>query len=364
MPFTRFQQYLQGILLLLFYTCCIQTFATSRTDSNFYHAGHPYIRYTGRVDYTDSRQPKFWAPGVYLTLRFHGTYCIMEINDEEKWGKSHNYLQVILDNKKSYRIQLIGKNNKITLASGLKKGNHTLLICKNTEAEIGFLQPVGFICSQLRKPPMAPERKIEFYGNSITCGMGNDDSIIPCKSREWYDQHNAYMAYGPMAARQLKAQWQLTSVSGIGLIRSCCNKTTVMPQVFDKINMAENKLDWNFNQYQPDVVSICLGQNDGKQDSTAFCSAYTAFIGRLRSVYPDATIVLLNSPMADQSLDSVLKKYILATEAAVTRSGDLQITHFFYSQRYYKGCDAHPDMKEHEAMAKELAAFLRKRMGW
>jgi len=34
-------------------------------------------------------------------------------------------------------------------------------------------------------------------------------------------------------------------------------------------------ITWDFKAYQPDVVTICLGQNDGpKQDSTLFCSTY------------------------------------------------------------------------------------------
>jgi hypothetical protein len=271
---------------------------------------------------------------------------------------------VIVDNNKSYRVKLKAKQNRIVLASGLKNGIHTIVVCKDTEAEIGYLQPVRFTCSQILKPAPSPKRKIEFIGNSITCGMGNDDSEIPCKSREWYDQHNAYMAYGPRTARSLDAQWHLSSVSGIGLIHSCCNKTTVMPEVFDKINMTENQLNWDFNRYQPDVVTVCLGQNDGIQDSTRFCNAYRAFISKLRSYYPSAYIVLLNSPMADQQLDKVLKKYIGAITASIRQSGDEKITSFFFSSRYASGCDSHPDMKEHGKMAEELSVFLRQLMHW
>jgi len=352
-----------AILLLLLFSC-IESRAGTGTDSSYYPSSHPYIRYTGRISYIEAGQPRFWAPGVYISIRFRGTYCVMDINDEEKWGKSHNYLQVIVDNKKSYRIQLKAKQNRIVLATGLKKGVHTIVICKDTEAEIGYLEPVRFICSKLVETTPLPQRKIEFIGNSITCGMGNDDSEIPCKTREWYDQHNAYMAYGPQMARSLNAQWQLTSVSGIGLIRSCCNKTTVMPDVVDKINMAENKLNWDFTLFQPDVVTVCLGQNDGIQDSTLFCNAYITFISRLRSYYPKALIVLLNSPMANRQLDQALKEYIGAVTRSIRLSGDEKITHFFFSSRYTSGCDAHPDMKEHGKMAEELSVFLRNQMYW
>jgi len=352
------------ISLLVLVICFQDATASVNSDSSFFRADHPNIQFTGRVDFSDVTKPTFWAPGVYISIRFNGTYCVAELNDEERWGKSHNYIEIKVDDQPAYRIQTKGKNNRIVLASGLKKGNHSMVICKNTEAEIGYLQLVGFTCKKLLSPPKKLLRKIEFIGNSITCGMGNDDSAVPCNSKEWYDQHNAYMAYGPLTARNLKAQWQLSSVSGIGLIHSCCNKTSVMPQVFDKINMTENTLLWNFKNYQPDVLTVCLGQNDGIQDSTAFCNAYIKFLTSIRSYYPKTRIVLLSSPMAGPGLDSVLKKYILAVKLSMLISGDKKVTSYFFSKRYYKGCDSHPNAEEHREMAKELSLFLQKRMNW
>jgi putative lipase involved disintegration of autophagic bodies len=52
---------------------------------------------------------------------------------------------------------------------------------------------------------------------------------------------------------------------------------------------------WDFTNYQPDVVTVCLGQNDGVQDSTIFCSAYVNFLKRMRSYYPTAQIILVTS---------------------------------------------------------------------
>ncbi|MBK8140476.1 MAG: acetyl xylan esterase [Chitinophagaceae bacterium] len=355
---------MKSLYICLLLLNSIHSFARKDDDSTFYRADHSRIQYTGRIDFSNPVKPRFWAPGSYITIRFSGTYCVMEITDEEKWGKSHNYLQVIVNDQPAYRIQTKGRKNKVVLASGLPKGEHTIIICKNTEAEIGYLELIGFTCNKLLSPPKKPKRKMEFIGNSITCGMGNDDSEIPCKTKEWYDQYNAYLAYGPLSARALNAQWHLSSVSGIGLIQSCCNKTTAMPQVFDKINMAENNLTWNFKRYQPDVVTICLGQNDGIQDSAAFCAAYIQFVNRLRNYYPKATIILLTSPMADQPLDSALKKYINVVTTAIKASGEKKIESYFFSRRYNNGCDAHPNAGEHAAMAKELTAYTRQLMQW
>ena len=134
------------------------------------------------------------------------------------------------------------------------------------------------------------------------------------------------MSYGPLTSRSLHAQWQLSAVSGIGMIHSCCNMTITMPQVFDKINMRDDSIAWNFKLYTPDVVTICLGQNDGIQDSATFCNAYIHFIQTIRKKYAKADIICLTSPMGDTSLTAVLKNYLNSIVTALNKRGDKKIS--------------------------------------
>jgi lysophospholipase L1-like esterase len=265
---------------------------------------------------------------------------------------------------KPVRVQTKSKQDTIAAARGLSKGSHSLLICKNTEANIGYLEFVGIRCKQLAKPSAKPLRKIEFIGNSITCGTGSDQSMVPCGKGVWQDQHNAYLSYGPTVARSLNAQWSLSAVSGIGLMHSCCNMNIVMPPVFDKINMRDDSLQWDFKNYQPDVLTVCLGQNDGIQDSVIFCNNYVKFIAQLRTYYPAAQIILLTSPMGDEQLTAALKNYLSAIKKAVNNNGDKRVHTYFFSKRYHNGCDSHPDLAEHKLIAAELNACIKKIMKW
>jgi hypothetical protein len=219
-------------------------------------------------------------------------------------------------------------------------------------------------CDYLVKPSPKPKRKIEFIGNSITCGASSDMSEVPCGKGVWHDQHNAYMAYGPVTARGLNAQWHLSSVSGIGLIHSCCNLDITMPPVFDKIELRGDSIPWDFKRYQPDVVTICLGQNDGIQDSLKFSTAYIAFIRQLRKHYPKAQLVLLTSPMADDKLKTFLKDQINGLLNFLHKEGDKKISKYFFSRSYNSGCDYHPSLEEHQLIAAELSGYLKKLMRW
>ncbi|MBS1510292.1 MAG: acetyl xylan esterase [Bacteroidetes bacterium] len=336
--------------------------STTTTQQPFYKADDSLIQYTGRIDFRNQLLPRMWSPGVYIMFAFTGNHITVVINDQELWGKNHNYLEVVLDGE-AKRIQTQYKTNYITVSS-TPNGTHQLLICKNTESNIGFIELQGVYCDQLVQLPAQPKRKIELYGNSITCGASADLSGIPCGKGVWQDQHNAYMAYGPVTARALHAQWQLSSVSGIGLIRSCCNMDILMPQVFDKIEMRGDSIAWNFALYQPDVVTVCLGQNDGIQDSTKFCTAYVQLIQRMRNYYPNAQIVLLSSPMADERLKTVLKQQISGVVRYMQGKGDKKISSLFFSRSYNGGCDYHPSVEEHQLIAKELTAYLQKLMHW
>lgn len=349
---------------LLVSTYIVSAREIASVDSNFYKPDNSRIRYTGRFDFSNKEKPKFWAPGAYITIRFRGSYLQLTLNDEIRWGKSHNYIELKIDNEPSSRIQTLSANNKILAASGLHNGIHTAVITKDTEAEIGYLELIGITCEKLLTAPKLPKIKFEFIGNSITCGMGNDSKTIPCNSREWYDQHNAYKAFGPITARNLNAQWQLSSVSGIGLIKSCCNKKTVMPQVFDKINMADNTIAWDFKKYQPTVTFICLGQNDGIQDSISFCTAYVNFVNKIRNYYPKTKFILLTSPMGDSIHTTVLTSYLKGIKNELNSSGDSEVDVYCFKKRYYKGCDAHPTMEEHIEIATELTKFIKRKLGW
>ncbi len=337
---------------------------TFEGHDTFFGAGNKNIQYTGRIDFSQPNRPRFWAAGVYIRAKFKGTYCDVLVRDQWLGQNNQNYIEIAVDDKQPVRLQLTGDSNLISAATGLPDGEHTITICKDTEAGIGYIDFLGFRCDALLPLPPKPVRKVEFIGDSITNGTGADTSEIPCDKGKWYDQHNAYMSYGPLVARALNAQWHLTAVAGIGLMHSCCDMGLVMPQVFDKLDQRDNTGQWDFKLYQPDAVTICLGQNDGEQDPGKFCENYAAFIKQVRAAYPKAQIVCLNSPMGDDALTAYLKTNITRVVQQVNDAGDKNVHAFFFSQSYHGGCGGHPDLAGHQRIAGELTPYLKQLMGW
>lgn len=356
--------YCKFVFVFVLFITALQGNVFSQGKTTFFTADNPNFKYVGRIDFSNTALPRFWQPGVYITAQFSGASCEFTVNDEVPYETAHNYISYQVDNLPARRLKLTQKVNVIKIGEKLSEGKHTLTICKGTEAGIGYVEFVGIRCKKLLNPQPLPTRKIEFYGNSITCGAGSDLSEIPCDKAEWYDQNNAFLSYGSITSRTLNAQWMLSSVSGIGLVHSCCNMDIVMPDVFDKINMRSNQVSWDFSRYQPDVVTIALGQNDGIQDSAFFCSKYVEFLRSMRSKYPSSTFVCLTSPMADAALTAAMKKYLTSVVGTLNGDGDKNVYSFFFSRSYNNGCGGHPDLAQHIEIAKELSEYLKRLKNW
>ena len=279
-------------------------------------------------------------------------------------GDNQNYLEIVIDDNAPYRIQTTGHTNVIDVPGKLTNTEHTILICKDTESNNGYIDFIGFKCAGLLPLPPKPKRKIEYFGDSQTTGAGMDLSGVPCDRGQWYDQHNAYMSYGARTSRNLAAQWQLTAIAGLGLLHSCCGMKVTMPQVYDKVFLFKDTISWDFRKYQPDVITICLGQNDGTADSALFCRTYVNFIEALRARYPKADIICLTSPMADTQPTSILKRYLTAITRYMNGKGDRKIFKYFFSKQFHNGCGGHPDIDNHRGIADELTGYIKQVEGW
>src|SRR5436190_19194226 len=105
-------------LLVVFFILVANNLTAQRSSIVFFAADHPYIQYTGRIDFTNPKLPRFWQPGVYISTKFTGPGCEVILNDEMLWGKNHNYLEVVVDGK-AVRLQTKAKRDTIKVAENL-----------------------------------------------------------------------------------------------------------------------------------------------------------------------------------------------------------------------------------------------------
>lgn len=326
----------------------------------------------GRADIRDNRL-ELISSAVHFGFSFEGNEC--DVYASLPAGMDHNYLQYELDGVYQKRIKISKDQDRPIHLTASKKGNHRVWIYKATEATTGPVFIEKITGKNLRSIAVSNAPLIEFIGNSITCGADADTSGMPCGKGEYHDYHNAYYAYGPRVARKLGVNYILSSVSGIGIYRTWNHEEPSMPQVYDKTDFrAGSTRNWDFSKYSPEVVSIALGTNDlsngdGKTPRTAFDSAkfvnsYTAFVQFVKSKYPGAQIVFLNSPMVSGDRNTLLQNCLQTIKMKIDglHPLDKPVALFSFKPMRPGGCSSHPSVEDHAALADELLPFFKSLM--
>jgi lysophospholipase L1-like esterase len=213
----------------------------------------------------------------------------------------------------------------VELEKDLKPGTHTmqLIIRGLDEHQPRWAEPLtasatflGFDLpnrGKLIEPPADPKLKIEFLGDSITEGV-----LVHGKEPgrdTWPWQTDAIRAYPMLTAMKLGAQWRQVGFGAIGLTRGGSGGVPPAPESFDWFYQGCPRDDW-----QPDVVVVNLGTNDGAAKSEEFRPVYAKYLAQIRKAYPDAHILALR-PFAGIHADDV-KAEVAARNAA----GDAQVS--------------------------------------
>lgn len=357
-------------LMVGVWLACTSLFAgTQRAGSVFISADDTRIVYMGRISHRIPQAVTFTYPGVSIFADFEGTSLRMKA----KPGSGD--FMVEIDNQLPYRIGFTKNDSIVTLAEGLPEGVHRARIMYILE---GFeMKPVfeGFYVDkgcELAEAPVLPERRIEFIGNSITCGYGveTEDRTAPFT----YETENHFYTYAARTARALKAQHLVVARSGIGVYRNFGAPTSgskdCLPAMYGQVLFTDSTELWDHRLYTPDVVCINLGTNDvgdGKYDFGLLTDAYRKFVAHLRAIYPEAKLLLLTGSMLSGKPLADVKRALDTVQAERKQAGDTEVYRFDMLPQTGSlgyGANWHPSMRQQQKMANELTAYLKALMNW
>ncbi|MFP9112524.1 GDSL-type esterase/lipase family protein [Flavobacterium sp. RHBU_3] len=332
---------------------------------------NPYVT-KGRTETHADNSITLIGAASSITFGLKGNQCTVNVRSTDTYSH-HNYVVIEVDGQYYSRNKVTAAGSKLFVMAPAGGKAHTVTVYKATEATVGNILFTG-VDGDISAPVMKPKKKIEFIGDSITCGMGNDNEEIPCGTGEWYDQHNAYYSYAPITARALGADFLLSSVSGIGMYRNWNDEhkdEAIMPDVYDNLYLnkdASKKYDYSF---MPQVTCIALGTNDfsdgdGKKarlpfNEEKYVANYIAFVNNLYAHNPQTQVVLLNSPMVNGPKAATFIKCLNRIKDELNK----QTTHkpvliFTFGDVTPHGCGYHPQIEDDKIMAEQLTPFLKK----
>lgn len=341
----------------------------------------PHIRYAGRISFTDPEHPAWNFPGIQIMATFEGTSLKMIAKPRS------GYFMARIDEAEPFKVAFTSeKDSVVTLATALPEGRHLVRLMYVIEGYEYYPEFWGFVLdkgNRLVAGPDFPARKIEFIGNSITCGYGNEGT----NKEEHFDYatENHYYSYAAITARNLEAQHWVCARSGIGAYRNYGEPKTGSPSNCMQVQYEYTgyawkpelrkeptllREHWDFSCYRPDVVCINLGTNDlstNNYDTTLLKQGYQTLLKMVRQHNPQAKIVFLCGSMLGGKELEIAKQLLDEVTAEANKTGDKEVYRFDFTPQNGDlgyGNDYHPSLRQHEKMAAELTAYLRSLLRW
>lgn len=261
------------------------------------------------------------------------------------------------------------------VARGLPPRRHLVEIRKRTEARSPADFFGGFqVDGQPAPLPPGSGRRLEFFGNSITCGYG----VLDTAAEHGFDlaTEDESSSYAAVAADLLGADRRSVCWSGRGLLRNYGGDTVepVLPRLQRRVLPWNPDSLWDASRWPPQAVVVNLGTNDfsaGLPDSARFLEAVLGLVRELALERPGARFLLLDGPMVSDAWPpgrrslTHLRNHLDLAAARLSAEG-IATSRFSLPPQgaLGYGADWHPNRaqarRDGEALSRCLAALL----GW
>ncbi|HAU85953.1 MAG TPA: hypothetical protein DCW90_10750 [Lachnospiraceae bacterium] len=349
---------------------------TCKADEN-------HVKVMGRTftDANGSRCLNNLCSGVEFS--FTGTKASIDVQAVSNENKDHLGRIAIYVNDKLVVDNLIDKLNKTyDFFESEEEQTVSVKIMRLSEsAYIPFaIDSINTTSTAEIQPTAVKSRKIEFIGDSITCGYGVDDQST---TSHWSTSNSdGSKAFAYKTAQKLGAEYSMFAASGFGVISGYTggdiNTLQTIPQYYGSQGFSwytlpngkkATDIAWNFDVDEPDAIVINLGTNDSsytKNDEAkkaAFVEKYVDFLKQIRSKNPTATIFCTLGTMGQDLYPQVEE----AVASYSKETGDNNITSLeFDVQNMNDGVcvDWHPTEATHEKASDTLADYMSYVMGW
>jgi lysophospholipase L1-like esterase len=316
---------------------------------------HPSLHYWGRFDQSNPKKPRFDWPGISIRGVFTGGSLSIKLEGGE------NRFHIVINEQVIAPLIMSSGKTTYLIAENLGAGPHTFSITKRTEGFQGVTTFLGLELASdgiLQTPPSRPIRKIQFIGDSYTVGYGNEGLTLTCSPNQIPFDNNA-LAYGPLTAAALNAEYSVQAISGLGMVHNYGDakplSDTNGPMYFDRILMNHETPVIDPTKWIPDAITVAFGTNDFstaiKPSETQYGDAYKIFLKKLRGYYPHAVIVCVSYPV-----DSFQSGYVNKIVEDLTTTGfeNLHALDMPSISQEELGCDWHPGLKAHQKYSTAL----------
>lgn len=225
------------------------------------------------------------------------------------------------------------------------------------------------------RPLSARDLRMEFIGDSITCGYGVEGDLTrPFTTAT----ENAEMAYAYLTAKALGADAMLTAFSGHGLVSGYTeggiNTDALVQPYYEHVGgnawpLPEGsrlqEIPWDFSAWQPHYIVLNLGTNDSSwcrdipERQMQYRQKYEEFLATVRKNNPSARILCVLGVMGTglcASMEQAVSNYLRSTGDTEVRSLSVEEQN---QERDGIGSDYHPSPRTQQLLADVVTEALR-----
>lgn len=320
---------------------------------------------------------EFSYEGQYLEICVQG-------DDHTATCTDHARIAVYIDNERVLDAMIRSSQQRYTIIDEPVSRTCTVRLIKVSEAPMSIVGIRELITDDAAKIQPAPAKthRIEFIGDSITCGYGaDDDDISHTFSTATEDVTKAY-AY--RIAQILDADYSMVSYSGYGVYSGYIDESTdtrnvaeLLPPYYPLVGFSRGTYlgaaitmtDWDFHRFEPEIIVLNLGTNDNSycrnepQRHADFISCYHDFLTLVHEKNPNAYILCVYGIM-NHELSSCIEKAV--NQYRQSSGSDCISFLMLTTQTADDGyvVDFHPSLNTHRKAASAVAARIREIMGW
>lgn len=353
-------------------------------DATTPDAAKPFTYATfGRWDTRDAAGPRAGWPGAKIRFRFRGTRAQVRLDEVPGRGGPSEWDVSVDGTWSADRLVTHTGKDLYVVADGLPQGDHSVELYRRTEAVGGRTQLLGVeLGAGTMLAPQANKRRVfEFVGDSLTNGYGIEGANATCSYTA--STQNFHVTFAAQLANALDADEIGVAYQGKGLIKNYERSNPLLyPELYGRILPDDAQSLWNPQTIVPDAVFVMLGANDYGQEKSnvfdppslsAFRTAYTTLLARIRTNAPNAYIFSFVGPSASDSTPAGYRSrtdQTAAASAAVAarqNAGDTRVNFVAVPSEpitELTGCDYHPNRGVHDRLAAVLLPEVKRITGY
>lgn len=307
-----------------------------------------------------------------MNLKWDG--AVPESTPERIWPRYAIYL----DGTKIMDARLNLAERRMTVFEDPTAGEHTIRLVKLSECSHSLIGISDIQTDGTMRPMPEKKLKIEFIGDSITCGYGVEGTEKDTFSTE---TENAEKSHAFLAGRALEADTAMTAYSGCGLISGWTdgerNDGNLMTPIYEKAGRMNwtlpggkrlQDMKWNFSAWQPDYIVIDLGNNDQSwtrempERKALYQEKYREFLSMVRRNNPGARILCalgVEGPALVAEMKEAAAQWQAETGDTALRTLELAKMD---PEQDGAGADMHPSERTQKKLGRQVEQALREWM--